>query len=220
MSWTDIASVWLDELAGDEAYESVVTPLLLEVLRPSAGDLYVDLGCGEGRIMRALTGAGARVIGVEANQELAKLAGDRTIVAELPVIPMRSESVDGVYTVLVLEHISDHRWFFAETARVTKSGGALGLVMNHPYWTAPGSTPVTDRDDEVLWRPGEYFPEGSSEVLLSGHPVIFHHRSMAALLSSAADAGWALISAIERPHHDRAQQPGIPRLLACRWELA
>jgi hypothetical protein len=52
LSWTDLTSWWLDEIATDPAYEEVVTPLLLDVLEPQAGKLYLDLGCGEGRVMR------------------------------------------------------------------------------------------------------------------------------------------------------------------------
>jgi hypothetical protein len=49
--------------------------------------------------------------------------------------------------------------------------------------------------------------------------VIFHHRSMSALLNAAADAGWSLQKMVEQPHHEYEEQAGIPRLLAVRWRL-
>jgi hypothetical protein len=91
--------------------------------------------------------------------------------------------------------------------------------MNHPVWTAPGSTPITDSDGETLWRPGGYFTEGISRLAAGEGTVVFHHRTMAAVLGTAADAGWSLEHIEERPHHGLRGQEGIPRLLACRWRL-
>jgi SAM-dependent methyltransferase len=218
LSWTDLTSWWLDEIATDPAYEEVVTPLLLDVLEPQAGKLYLDLGCGEGRVMRAVAEAGAVVHGIDLSYDLAARARN-ALVARLPPIPIRDDAYDGLFSVLVLEHIEDHARFFAEAARVSRRGGVLAVVVNHPVWTAPGSTPITDVDGEVLWRPGSYFSSGLSEEPAGETTVMFHHRSLSELLNSAARVGWSLQRMIEMPHHDLEVQSGIPRLLACRWAL-
>ncbi len=218
MSWTDLGEWWLDELADDPAYEAITTPLLLQTLRPQSGHRYLDLGCGEGRVMRAVQGLGALVVGVDINESL--MAGlDSGIVADLPVVPLRDDSVDGAYAVLVFEHVADHRGVFAEAARVTRDGGVFCLVSNHPYWTAPGATPIEDDDGEELWRPGEYFGPGGTDIPIRDHTVRFEHRSMSDLLNGAADAGWSLEAMSEHPHHDHSSQSNVPRLLACRWRL-
>lgn len=219
MSWTDLTSWWLDELAEDAAYEEVVTPMLLDMLEPVRDKTYLDLGSGEGRVMRAVEAFGSVCIGIEANEALARRSGGRTVVAKLPEVPFKAGSVDGALCVLVLEHLSDHRLFFTEAARIIEPGGVLAIVMNHPVWTAPGSSPITDSDGEILWRPGHYFSGGTSEIPAGEGTVIFHHRSMSAMLNEAAIAGWWLQRMIERPHHEFEDQSGIPRLLACRWSL-
>lgn len=218
MSWHGLTDWWLTEISVDPAYENIVTPLLVELLDPKAGCTYLDLGTGEGRVMRAVRSAGARVLGVDINAELASRAGG-TAVAELPSLPMCSDAFDGAYSVLTLEHIEEHHAFFAEAARVTISGGVLVVVSNHPTWTAPHSTPITDQDGEVLWRPGAYFSPGSSDMPAGDADVTFYHRSMGDLLSAAAESGWCLQRMIELPHHDLEDQSGIPRLLACSWRL-
>jgi SAM-dependent methyltransferase len=218
MSWSGLSETWLAELNGDPTYETVVTPLLLDVLVPAAGSRYLDLGCGEGRLMRALARLGAVAHGLDVNEHLARRAGV-ALVAELPTIPIRDDAYDGVYSVLSIEHVAGHAAVFDEAARVTRPGGVMALVMNHPFWTAPESTPITDIDGEVLWRPGEYFAEGVSSIWMGGAEVVFHHRSMQRLLNAAAESGWCLQRMIERPHHDLDDQSGIPRLLACRWLL-
>jgi SAM-dependent methyltransferase len=218
MSWSGLFEWWVAEIAEDPAYEEVVTPLLLDVLRPQPGRRYLDVGCGEGRVMRTVANKGASAVGLDLSYQLVERAGSG-VVADLMAMPLRDDSFDGVYSVLTLEHVEDHESFFVETARVARSGGVLALVINHPIWTAPGSTPISDSDGEVLWRPGEYFSTVSSEVPAGESSVIFHHRSMATLLNAAADAGWHLEQMIEQPHHEFEDQAGIPRLLACRWSL-
>ena len=218
MSWTSLTEWWRSEIGNDPAYSEVVTPLLIQVLSPAPDGTYLDIGCGEGRVMRAVAGQGATVHGLDINPDLARQA-ETAVVADLLAIPMRSDAYDGVYSVLTLEHVADHRRFFAEATRVTKPGGVLALVVNHPVWTAPDSTPISDADGEVLWRPGEYFSSGSSEVPAGESSVVFHHRSMADLLNAASAAGWSLEKMIEEPHHQFEDQAGIPRLLACRWRL-
>lgn len=213
-----MADWWLSEVESDPAYAEVVTPLLLEVLRPEPGRTYLDLGCGEGRVMREIAAAGAVAHGVDINRDLAGRAG-QAVVADLLHLPMRDDSYDGVFSVLTVEHVADHRAFFAETARVARPDGCLVVVANHPVWTAPGSTPIADADGETLWRPGNYFSDAVTELRAGEATVEFHHRSMAELLSSAASKGWSLESLVEQPHHEYEDQEGIPRLLACRWRL-
>jgi SAM-dependent methyltransferase len=218
VTWPDLEEWWLGEIGDDPAYEEVLTPLLVEVLQPEPDKLYLDLGCGEGRVMRALTRLGARVVGLDVNEGLARAASP-AVVARLPGIPLQAASVDGVYAVVVLEHLEELGVFFRETARVSRTGGVMAVVMNHPTWTAPGSTPISDTEGETLWRPGDYFGEGSTEVAAGEGRVVFHHRTLGDLLTAAADAGWALQRMLERPHHEMPRAPGVPRLLACRWLL-
>jgi ubiquinone/menaquinone biosynthesis C-methylase UbiE len=217
VSWSDLTEWWLEEVTGDPAYEEIVTPLLLDVLDPAPGRRYLDVGCGEGRVMRRLSAMGANVHGVDINPDLAQRAGG--IVGDMLALPFGDGEYDGVYTVLTLEHVEDDHAFFREAARVTRPGGVLALVMNHPVWTAPESTPISDSDGEILWRPGEYFSRGVSELAAGEETVSFHHRSMSDLLNAASDAGWALEHMVEQPHHELEDQAGIPRLLACRWRL-
>ncbi len=222
MSWTDLGEWWLTELEGDPAYETVVTPMLLDVLLPEPGVLYLDLGCGEGRVMATVMERGATVHGVELNPALAMRAAlvAPTVLGRLPELRfIRPDSYDAAYCVLVLEHIPDHVAFFRSVAEVVRPGGTLALVINHSVWTAPGSTPITDTDGEVLWRPGEYMSEGESEEPAGDGTITFHHRSIGSLLNAAADAGWSLQRLTEIPHHELGDQVGIPRLMASRWSL-
>jgi SAM-dependent methyltransferase len=222
MSWSELSDWWVTEIKNDPAYEAAVNPMLLDVLRPAAGLTYLDLGCGEGRVMRALKESGAAAHGVDLTPALARRAADSgpVVIGRLPDLGfLRNDSYDGAFCVLALEHIEDEGRLFAEAARAVRPGGVLALVINHPFRTAPGATPISDTDGETLWRPGDYFSSGTTLEPAGERHVLFHHRNTATILESAAAVGWSLERFVEAPHHELVDQVGIPRLLACRWRL-
>lgn len=180
--------------------------------------------------MAASTRRGARAIGVDISLELLTKAARHGDVVRAEVPPLgflADDSVDGVVMVLVLEHLRDEEQVFGEAARVTRGGGAMALVVNHPIWTAPGSTPIREPDGEVLWRPGEYLSAGWSDEPAGGQIVRFFHRPLARLVNSAADAGWSLQRMTEEGVSsaqivrtpELAGQEHFPRLLGARWTL-
>ncbi|MBP1631907.1 MAG: methyltransferase family protein [Acidobacteria bacterium] len=229
-AWDDsVADWWVGEVAADPVYAQEVVPLALGMLEPVPGRLYLELGCGEGEVMRAVLARGARILGCDLSERLARraAAAGPVAVCRLPDLRwVRDGALDGACAVLVLEHLEDPGPVFGEAARVVRPGGVLALVANHPAYTAPGSGPLVDTaDGEVLWRWGPYMEEGTSEEPAGEGSVTFHHRSLGVLLTTAASAGWCLERLVEhgvgeqRAAEDAllAAQRQIPRLLAVRW---
>jgi SAM-dependent methyltransferase len=228
VSWERIDCWWLEELAGDPAYVEEIEPLLVSLLEPEPGRLYLDLGCGDGRLMQTVAASGSRVIGCDLSLLLLSKAirFGPVVRCALPSLKwLKPASVDGAYVGLVLEHLRDENAFFSAAANVVRPGGVMALVINHPIWTAPKSSPIEDSGGEILWRPGAYFGRGFSREPAGEDKVTFYHRTMADLLNGASTAGWDLrmmqergISAeqVERVP-DYAGQEHIPRLLGLRW---
>ena len=222
----DLAAWWLSEVAADPVYEEQVLPLALEMLGPSRGRLYLDLGCGDGRLLAALSARGSTAIGVDASELLAVAASRHgpVAVSRLPDLGfVATSSVDGVTAVLVSEHLDAVETLFVEAARVTRPRGVMAMVVNHPLLTAPGSGPFLDPDDgEVLWRWGRYLSAGFTDEPAGPETVRFHHRPLGSLLTTAASAGWGLEAVAERAV-SRAKDPvmavqdEVPRLLGLRW---
>ena len=74
--------------------EGLISPLL-DWLAPSADDVLMDVGCGDGRILTAAArDHGCRAIGVEASPQIAQVARDR-IAALPPDIAARIELREG-----------------------------------------------------------------------------------------------------------------------------
>jgi SAM-dependent methyltransferase len=223
----DLAGWWVEEVDSDPVYRETVVPMILELVGEAGGARWIDLGCGEGRIMAELTRVGARPVGCDASPALAGLARDKgpVVLGQLPALGwLRSGSLDGAIAILVLEHLGDAEGFFAETARVVRAAGALVVVANHPVFTTPGSGPIVDvTDGEVLWRWGPYLDAGSSEEPAGERSLTFHHRPLGDLLTTASRHGWGLERLIEigvdRVGGDELPggQGQIPRLIGIRW---
>ncbi|GMQ85885.1 MAG: class I SAM-dependent methyltransferase [Acidimicrobiia bacterium] len=227
-NWDELAPWWREEAATDLVYREDIGPMLRR-LTPDDAAAVIDLGCGEGQWLRWLSTRGLQAFGCDRSlQLLTDAAGSAPVVcAELPDLSwLRSGSVDTALSVFVLDLIADVDEFFAETMRVVRPGGSLVVVINHPGFTAPGSGPLIDLDGEVLWRWGSYLEDGSSSQPAGDRSVVFHHRSIARLLTAAGAAGWALQAVEEQPLGaaaiDReptyAGQEGIPRFFGARWE--
>lgn len=223
--WDDLADWWIDLVAGDPT-QSADSLDLLGALVDGTGGLTLDLGCGEGQVMRVL---GGTVIGVDLSGALLRRAGELgpVVRARLPDLGWaRTDSVDRAAAVGIVDLLADHATFFAETARVVRPGGHLVVVMNHPVCTAPDSEPLVDPDGEVLWRWGGYLRAGSWPQPAADRTVDLLHRPLGDLLTAAAETGWCLERMIERGPSDEAveQLPGfagqghIPSMLGVRWK--
>ena len=223
-----MADWWIGEVATDPTYRDEIVPFAVEIVGTVRGVL-VDLGCGEGQVLRALDARWA--VGCDISEELLTEARDAAAVVRcrLPSLGwLRDGVADAVSCVLVLEHIEDFEEVFAEVARVLRPGGVFGLVMNHPAYTPDGAGPVVDANDgEVLWRWGSYFDRGAGTEPAGPASVVFHHRPLGDLLTAAALAGLVLERLDERGLSPEAvaRDPGyagqehLPRLLGARWRV-
>lgn len=223
-SWESAADWWLDQIADDTIFDTDVVPLAGSMAGDRTG-LWLDVGCGSGRLTETLPG---KWISCDVSEPLLRIVGsvNRPVRCRLPDLSwLASGTIDGAIAVLVMEHISDLDDLFNQIHRVVVPLGLLAVVMNHPAFTAAAAGPIVDVDDgEVLWRWGEYFTEHDVVVDGSGG-IVFHHRPLDRVLNAAAGAGWRLVEVEERglsaqavQHHPGyAGQEAVPRLLGLRW---
>jgi SAM-dependent methyltransferase len=105
--------------------------VLEQLVEPSGKDM-VDIGCGGGALVRALTARGARVIGVEiSEQQLAPAlasdgaSGARYLIGRAQRLPIEDASVDATVFMRTLHHVPPDELIDAlcETRRVLRPGG-------------------------------------------------------------------------------------------------
>jgi ubiquinone/menaquinone biosynthesis C-methylase UbiE len=105
------------------------------------GQDWLDAGCGSGTMARYLFGAGARVLGVDAAEEMIAAANELASrndagrqlrfehLATIAHLPLTDQSLDGVLCSSVLEYVPDPRACLAEFARVLRPGGLLVISV-------------------------------------------------------------------------------------------
>lgn len=107
---------------------------ILERLAEPDGKDVVDIGCGPGALVRALTGRGARVVGIEISEQQLAAAiahddrnGARYLVGRAEALPLEPESVDVAIFMRSLHHVPPGRLTPAlgEARRVLRAGGSI-----------------------------------------------------------------------------------------------
>ena len=223
-AWDEIAQWWIDAVRDDPRDADDLLDLLDELV-VGTGGVTLDLGCGEGQVMRHL---GPPIVGTDASMRLLGHAA-RTgpvVHGRLPDLGwVRAGMFHRAVGVGVVELVEDHRLLFEQAASAVCPGGHLVVVMNHPVATAPSSEPLADPSGEILWRWGRYLSPGRFVQVADEHEIVMFHRPLGELLDAAAAAGWWLECLIERgpsaqtiarfPEY-RGQEE-IPALLGCRW---
>ena len=101
---------------------------LLELIGPPAGRTILDIGCGNGCMLRSLT-ATERVVGVDLSPAMVALARDAGYVevreGDTEDLPFADRSFDVVVSSGVLQLLPEARTALAEMVRVARPGGAL-----------------------------------------------------------------------------------------------
>ncbi len=113
------------------------TERLLAHLKPKAGELAIDLGCGYGRTLTYVAEKfGTQVIGVDLTPSLAfqackmlKRTGAKgyAIAADICFLPFRNETFQVAWAESVFVFLPKHE-AFAEVARILKPEGRFGII--------------------------------------------------------------------------------------------
>jgi SAM-dependent methyltransferase len=104
---------------------------------PPAGRATLELGCGEGRVVRDLAGRGHRVVGVDVSATLlrhAREADERGVYlrADAARLPFGDETFDLIVAYNSLMDVDDMPRTVAEAARVLAPDGRLVASVTHP----------------------------------------------------------------------------------------
>jgi SAM-dependent methyltransferase len=187
----------IDYTGGDEAFfweqgeRDLQTMLDMLELRPAAGETVLDIGCGVGRLLKALTPRVAATVGIDVSPEMVRRA--RTNLAGLPVTlhegdgtslqPVPDASVDGVVSLVVFQHIPDPQitlGYLRDIGRVLKPGGWAGVHVSNDPTIHAAQYAMPSRLKQLLGRA----PKGQDDPAWRGSAV-----TLDAVRQAAADGG-------------------------------
>lgn len=127
----------------------------LDLLAAAAGQRLLDVGCGAGDDVRALTslvGSGGLVVGVEPSQVLLSEARRRAADSPLPLhfvagdagaLPVAADNFDGCRAERVFQHLHNPMRALTEMIRVTQPGGRV-LVLTPTGEPLRSTEPTAD----------------------------------------------------------------------------
>ena len=117
---------------------------LFNLLKPEAGKLYLDIGCGIGNYTCALAEMGVDFIGVEPSDKMLREAFGRDqkitwLNGTAEQIPLSDSKVDGVIATLTIHHWTNLEQSMREIYRITKPHSLLVIFTATPeqmcgYW--------------------------------------------------------------------------------------
>ncbi len=127
---------------------------VLAELVPLAGREVVDVGCGDGALVRALAARGASVVGVEVSERAVARAADgvqRYLVGSADALPLADASVDVCVLMRSLHHVPADAMprAFDECARVLRPGGAAYVAEPLPHGAFFALVSLVDDETEV-----------------------------------------------------------------------
>ena len=113
-----------------------------------AGQVVLEVGCGEGYGTALLAASARRVLGVDYDaltvaHAAASYPQASFVRANLAALPVPSASVDVLATLQVIEHVWNHAEFVRECLRALRPGGLLIVTTPNRLTFSPGlDTPV------------------------------------------------------------------------------
>jgi SAM-dependent methyltransferase len=211
-------AAWARTPGHDQFYWRFNLPRFLEIV-PSPGRATADIGCGEGRLARALSDRGHRVVGVDASPALAVLAATHadpvtTAVADAAALPLRDASVDLAIAFMVLQDVDRLDESVAEVARILTPDGHLCLAIIHPIASAGGFADADDATSAfVVDRPYSESTMLSERFERDGLTMVFHsvHRPIGAYFDALERAGF-VVETLREPVPDEELVHDEPRM--------
>ena len=130
-NWPEKYDAWFTTPIGTlvKKYEE---ELVLDLLRPSQGEVILDAGCGTGVFTLDILSFGARVIGLDISLPMLMVAARKaarcpfhTVLADMAALPFQDNSFDKAVSVTAIEFFKDAKGPVKELFRVTKHGGTV-----------------------------------------------------------------------------------------------
>ena len=224
-SWGGVAQWYHDTVEDKGSYQKdLILPNLIRLMDVRAGEMILDLACGEGFFSRRFNRLGAKVVASDISKELIEIAkkdkdaqGVQFEVAPADKIPFVADaSIDKIVIILALQNIENVPGVFAECARVLKPGGKLYFVINHPAFRIPKQSSwgwEQNADRTVQYRRVDRYLSELREYInmhpgdKPGETTISFHRPMQYFVKSLKKNGFG-VTGMEEWTSDRKSQPG------------
>ncbi len=215
--WSSVAGDWIDWVRTPDHDAFWAYRAAFEAFVGPGEELGVDIGAGEGRISRCLTGLGYRMTlcePVEALLQAARRAdsGVGYLLAPGNALPIEREAFDLAVLYNMLMDVEDLDGTVAEALRVLRPDGRLIVGIVHPF----ADLLLALRRTGAWEGHGGYFGARALDVVAEDGGITMHFRGwsrpLGAYLTAITGAG-GVITRVAEPQPD----PDHPWAAETRW---
>lgn len=182
----------------------LVNPSLIKALSNVKNNHVLDIGCGDGSLTEYFANRGAKITGIDINQDIIQFTKNRKgkyLRGDVTNLKLKSNSFDKAYSAMVFLHLDDNQLekAFKEAYRILKKGGEFIVGDVHPTRLIQSKEPKLVRHEK---KNIDYFlTQKVSAVLLDFRKKSFYlkyyHRSLSTYINTALKSGFTLKSVIE-----------------------
>lgn len=211
-SWQHNAQAWIEAIrsgAIESRVEVTDQAILLAVLGRQP-ERVLDLGCGEGWLLRALAQRGIEAVGVDGDAtlvEAARAAGSATVhVASYEALVEAQVDIGRDYELICANFALLHQDIIpllAAMHALLAPGGALAIQTLHPWSAAAGDYQDGWREETFAGFKGQW------------QPMPWYFRTLSSWLNALDMAGFQLAS-LQEPQHPQSPVPQSLLLVAER----
>lgn len=202
-SWHDNADAWIEVIRSGaiESRQQVTDQAILLTIMSRQPQRVLDLGCGEGWLLRALADRGMAAVGVDGDTRLveaARLAGSTQVyVASYEALVEAKVDVGRDYDLICANFSLLHQDIIALLAAMNAlliPGGALVIQTLHPWAVAAGDYQDGWREESFAGFKGQW------------QPMPWYFRTLSSWFSALDMAGFQLIG-LQEPQHPQSLVP-------------
>ncbi len=199
--WEAMAEDWIRQ-SQDSATshrEGMLDGWMLDAVGDVSGRKVIDLGCGEGRFSRMLTGRGAVVTGVDLCRPFIEFARDHSVYEEVYLIgdmedlhEVPNDEFDLAVSYVTLVDVPDMGSAVGEAFRVLRRGGRFVVCNLHPMVSAnPGW--IRQGNRQIHYPVDRYFDEGDRNISRrEEQPWTNFHRTLSTQFQTFFGAGFTV----------------------------
>jgi 2-polyprenyl-3-methyl-5-hydroxy-6-metoxy-1,4-benzoquinol methylase len=211
-SWHHNARSWIEAIrtGAIESRQQVTDQAILLAVMGRQPERVLDLGCGEGWLLRALADRGIEAVGVDGDStlvEAARAAGSSPVhVASYEELAEAKVDVGSDYDLICANFALLHQDIIPLLAAMNAllvPGGTLVIQTLHPWTAAAGDYQDGWREETFAGFEGQW------------QPMPWYFRTLSSWLNALDMAGFRLV-ALQEPQHPQSPVPQSLLLVAER----
>ena len=211
-SWHANADAWIEVIRSGaiESRQQVTDQAILLAIMGRQPERVLDLGCGEGWLLRALADRGIDAVGVDGDARLieaARAAGSANVhVASYQTLVEAEGAIGRDYDLICANFSLLHQDIIpllAAMHALLVSGGAMIIQTLHPWAVAAGNYQDGWREESFAAFKGQW------------QPMPWYFRTLSSWCNALDMAGFHLVS-LQEPQHPQSPVPQSLLMIAER----